>query len=71
MSPEVAKKKWLHVRDLFDVAVELPVEERGAFLVRECGEDTDTRAEVESLLAANDSAMDIRSTSPLATASVA
>ena len=59
MSPEVAKKKWLHVRDLFDVAVELPVEERGAFLVRECGEDTDTRAEVESLLAANDSAMDL------------
>jgi len=59
MSPEVAKKKWLHVRDLFDVAVELPAEERGAFLLRECGEDTDTRAEVESLLAANDSAMDL------------
>lgn len=59
MSPEVAKKKWLHVRDLFDVAVDLPVEERGAFLVRECGEDTDTRSEVESLLAANDSAMDL------------
>ncbi|MFM8733355.1 MAG: hypothetical protein ACKOGJ_12775, partial [Phycisphaerales bacterium] len=59
MSPEVAKKKWLHVRDLFDLAVELPVEDRGAFLIRECGEDTDTRAEVESLLAANDSAMDL------------
>jgi len=59
MSPEVAKKKWLHVRDLFDVAVDLPAEERGAFLLRECGEDTDTRAEVESLLAANDSAMDL------------
>jgi serine/threonine protein kinase len=59
MSPEVAKKKWMHVRDLFDVVVELPLEERGAFLLRECGEDTDTRAEVESLLAANDSAMDL------------
>jgi serine/threonine protein kinase len=59
MSPEVAKKKWLHVRDLFDLAVELPVEERDAFLLRECGEDTDTRSEVESLLAANDSAMDL------------
>jgi len=59
MSPEVAKRKWTHVRDLFDVAVDLPVEERGAFLLRECGEDTDTRAEVESLLAANDSAMDL------------
>jgi serine/threonine protein kinase len=59
MSPEVAKKKWTHVRDLFDAAVELPVDERGAFLLRECGEDTGTRAEVESLLAANDSAMDL------------
>jgi serine/threonine protein kinase len=59
MSPEVAKKKWMHVRDLFDVVAELPLEERGAFLLRECGEDTDTRAEIESLLAANDSAMDL------------
>ena len=59
MSPEVAKRKWTHVRDLFDVAVDLPAEERGAFLLRECGEDTDTRSEVEALLAANDSAMDL------------
>ena len=61
MSPEIAKRKWMHVRDLFEAAVELPADERRGFLARECGEDTDTRSEVEALLAANDSAVDLPS----------
>lgn len=59
MSPEVAKMRWNSVRGLFDAAVEMPAEERFAFLARECGEDTDTRAEVESLLAASEGAIEL------------
>ncbi len=44
------------VNDLFNDAMELPPDERRAFLKRACGEDAGLRAEVESLLSADDQA---------------
>jgi len=38
------------VRQLFEMAVELPRDDQVALLRRECGDDDDTRAEVEQLL---------------------
>jgi eukaryotic-like serine/threonine-protein kinase len=46
---------WEQVRTLFQSAIELPAVERGAFLDRLCT-DAAVRAEVESLLAAHDTA---------------
>ena len=39
------------VQDIFQVALELPLSERSAYLVRACGADEDLRFEVSSLLA--------------------
>lgn len=44
------------VEDLFNDAMDLPTEERRAFLDRACGQDSDLRAAVESLIAADDPA---------------
>ncbi len=44
---------WSRVSDLFDLALELPVHERSAFLDRACAGDIVLRNELESLLAAD------------------
>ena len=46
---------WERVRRIFQDAVELPAPDRAALLDRECG-DAAVRVEVESLLAAHDTA---------------
>lgn len=45
---------WNKVKDIFGRVVELPTAERAEFLLAECGADAELRAEVKSLLAAND-----------------
>lgn len=42
------------VIEIFNDALELPVDQRAQFLAHECGADTELRKEVESLLASND-----------------
>ena len=46
-------ERWARIQDLFHQVVALPPSERGALLQRECAEDPDLRAEVESLLASD------------------
>ena len=46
MTPE----QFERVKRLFDAAMEMPEEQRGVFLDRECGDDSGVRAEVERLL---------------------
>ena len=43
-------ERWARVKALFQVAVERPIEERGAFLAAATGDDEALRREVESLL---------------------
>src|SRR5438445_6548760 len=49
----MAGDRWEHVFALFDAALARPEAERGAFLSRECGDDTRLRQEVQSLLEAH------------------
>jgi hypothetical protein len=46
MTPE----RWERVKVLYEAARTRSPQERSAFLVRECGADTDLQLEVESLL---------------------
>jgi tetratricopeptide (TPR) repeat protein len=46
-------ERWEQVERLFSEAVELSAGERGCFLVKECGADTELLEEVESLLRAD------------------
>ncbi len=46
MTPE----RWQKVEEVFETAIELPAEEREAFLTQVCGEDDDLRTEIASLL---------------------
>jgi hypothetical protein len=48
--------EWERVRDLFHRALDLPAEERAAFVQRETGTETAVREQVESLLAAHEQA---------------
>lgn len=59
MSALASNNRWSTVRRLFEVAVELPKEERTAFLEVNCGTDHGTRQEVLALLAADESAIDL------------
>ncbi len=52
----MAADRWRRIESLFDEAAALPAEERTAFLSSACGEDLDLKAEVESLLAADEQA---------------
>lgn len=52
MTPE----RWQEIRGVFDQAVALRAEERGAFLDKVSGADAELRREVESLLASDDKA---------------
>ena len=49
----VPAERWLQVRRLFEAAVEMPREERGAFLDAQCAVDDGTREEVLALLEAD------------------
>ena len=49
----MASERLEHVFVLFDAALALPDEDRGAFLVRECGDDDGLREDVQSLLVAH------------------
>src|SRR5262249_31148856 len=51
MSPE----RWQRIEELFDAAIQLPPEERGRFLDRQCGEDHALRRELERMLSHDDS----------------
>ena len=44
--------RYTRIRELFDRAIELPIPERGSFVRREAGEDTELVEEVLRLLAA-------------------
>jgi hypothetical protein len=44
-------ERWQQIEEIFQAAVEMAAHERPAFLDRACGEDTELRSEVESLLA--------------------
>jgi len=45
---------WQRVKKLFHAVVELPTAQRAGFLSDACGEDSDLRREVESLLASHE-----------------
>ncbi len=47
-------QRWSQIRKVFGAAVETPEPERPQFLGSACGQDTELRAEVERLLAANE-----------------
>jgi serine/threonine protein kinase/tetratricopeptide (TPR) repeat protein len=51
----VTGERWARVKALFQVAVERPIEERGAFLADATGDDEALRREVESLLTSDTS----------------
>ena len=55
MTPE----RWQEVQDLFGAALDLPADQRLAFLGEACTADSLLRAEVESLLAAHSKAADV------------
>ena len=46
-----ATDRWQRVRELFHACTDLDTAQRDAFLTQECAEDSELRAEVESLLA--------------------
>ena len=50
----MADTRWQRVNELFHAARERAVDDRNAFLARECGADSQLRVEVQSLLAAHD-----------------
>ena len=52
----MASERWHRMEALFDEASALPAGERAAFLTRACGEDLEMRADIESLLAADEKA---------------
>jgi len=56
------------IEDLYHSALELPLDERGAFIKQRCGDDEDLRMEVESLLEVKRSSNDFLKTPPLSLA---
>ncbi len=42
--------RWKRLRELFDAALALPTSERSAFVARSCGDDSELRASLESLI---------------------
>ncbi len=61
-----APERWRLVEEIFSSATELPASKRKAYLERACAAMPDVRAEVDSLLAANDGAERFLTTSDLA-----
>src|SRR5215469_6252378 len=52
-------ERWDRVQDLFLQAIDLPAEERGPFLEKTCGTDSELRREIESLLTHDTGAEDV------------
>jgi serine/threonine protein kinase/WD40 repeat protein len=51
--------RWRRVEELYHAALDLPPEQRSAFIQRECDPDLDLRQELESLLAAEEPASEL------------
>ena len=49
-----ADERWVRLKEVFEAAVDLDPTQRAAFLDQECGDDEALRAEVESLLKADE-----------------
>ena len=49
---------WRRIKDVFSDALERPAASRAAFVANLCSDDAEVRREVESLLAAHDTAGD-------------
>ncbi len=45
--------RWHRIEEIFEIAVELPEDERDAYLERKCGGDDELRREVEDLISAD------------------
>src|SRR4249920_3200644 len=45
--------RWMRIRDLFEQAIELPIDQRDDFIERNCGNDPILRDEIKSLLASD------------------
>ncbi len=58
-------ERWQEINRIFDAAVEIPTEERGAFLRVICGGDDGLRREVEAMLVADADAQSFLEESPL------
>lgn len=58
-------RRWDDVKALFQQAIDLPADERDAFLTRACGEDAELRSEVQSLLASHDDERPFLEASPV------
>src|SRR6185369_8290791 len=54
MNPE----RWKRIKEILDIALRLPPAEREAYLTRVCEDDAELRAEVNSLLEAQEAAGD-------------
>ena len=50
MTPE----RWQQVKDIFNLAIKYPPEQRNVFLSQRCANDSELRSEVESLIASNE-----------------
>ena len=59
-------ERWRRVKALFQAAVEQPIEQRGAFLAAEAGDDETLRREVESLLTSDASGVSFLDRLPVA-----
>lgn len=54
MEQRVKSERWRQVKQIFQAAVELPGDERGAYLANACADDPSLRAEIESLISAHE-----------------
>src|ERR1044072_6318112 len=52
-------ERWKRIKEVLDVSLRLPPEERPAYLNRICENDQELRDEVESLIAAHEEAGDL------------
>lgn len=48
--------RWQKIEEIFEIAVELPADEREAYLEKECGGDEELRREIEMLVSADEQA---------------
>ena len=51
--PQTMSDRWQKIEEIFEIAVELPEDERDAYLEKECGDDAALRREVEDLISAD------------------
>ena len=63
---KVTPDRWRQIRKVLDAALEVSPDERPAWLATRCGEDTELRAEVESLLASHEEVGDLLETNAVA-----